>query len=85
MKRKSVFLSLISISALVLALLATACGATEAPTQEPTVAPTEAPPEQPTAEPTEAMPEEPEASVCGTDEEVTITYIGDPAGSHPDA
>jgi trehalose/maltose transport system substrate-binding protein len=22
---------------------------------------------------------------CGTDEEVTITYIGDPAGSHPDA
>ncbi len=22
---------------------------------------------------------------CGTDEEVTITYVGDPAGSHPDA
>ena len=22
---------------------------------------------------------------CGTDEEVTITYMGDPAGSHPDA
>lgn len=22
---------------------------------------------------------------CGTDEEVTITYIGDPAGTHPDA
>jgi hypothetical protein len=22
---------------------------------------------------------------CGTDEEVTITYIGDPAGSHPAA
>jgi trehalose/maltose transport system substrate-binding protein len=24
-------------------------------------------------------------SICGTDEEVTITYVGDPAGSHPDA
>ena len=24
-------------------------------------------------------------SICGTDEEVTVTYIGDPAGSHPDA
>jgi ABC-type glycerol-3-phosphate transport system substrate-binding protein len=22
---------------------------------------------------------------CGTDEEVTINYFGDPAGSHPDA
>lgn len=33
---------------------------------------------------TEAAPAEAAApSVCGTDEEVTITYVGDPAGKHP--
>jgi len=74
---------------------------TEAPVVEktaevvPTDVPTEAPPtEAPTAVPTEAPPPEPtattaevveEPNVCGTDEEVTITYIGDPAGSHPAA
>ncbi|MEZ4555506.1 MAG: ABC transporter substrate-binding protein [Caldilineaceae bacterium] len=50
-------------------------------------------PAEPAAEATEAPQEEAAAdaampadmSQCGTDEEVTITYIGDPAGSHPDA
>ncbi|MBN1260676.1 MAG: hypothetical protein JXB35_08350, partial [Anaerolineae bacterium] len=78
MKRKFWFPSSILIIALVLALLATGCGPTAAPTtEEPTVAATEAPATEP------AMDAEP--NICGTDEEVTITYIGDPAGSHPAA
>ena len=94
MKRRFLFLTLVLISALMLALLAGACTPTEAPPEEPAVEPTEAPAEEPQVEPTEAPAAEPTAtsaevsevpSICGTDEEVTVTYIGDPAGSHPDA
>jgi trehalose/maltose transport system substrate-binding protein len=53
---------------------------TEAETMEE--APTETMEEAP-AESEEAAMAEP--SVCGTTDEVTITYIGDPAGSHPAA
>ena len=45
---------------------------------------TEAPQEEEAAEAAGGdMPAE--MSACGVEEEVTITYIGDPAGSHPDA
>jgi len=75
--RKLVFLSLI----LVIALVATSCTPAEAPPPaEPTAEPTEAPTEAPA--PTEAI-EEP--NICGTDEEVTITYVGDPVGTAVDA
>lgn len=62
---------------------------TEAPAEEPAAAePTEAAAEEPAAEATEVPAEEamPATAInCGTDEEVTITFIGDPAGTHPDA
>jgi len=54
-------------------------------------APTEAPTEEPEVAATEEMvePEEEEAvidtSVCGTDEEVTITYVGDPVDTAKEA
>jgi trehalose/maltose transport system substrate-binding protein len=76
---------MVLIAVLVLALLAAACGPAEAPTEEPAAPPTEAPAEEP-EEPEPTVEEAPEIpSLCGTDEEVTVTYIGDPAGSHPDA
>ena len=60
-----------------------------APEPQPTEEPVEVATEEPvmTEEATEEMEEEMavDTSICGTDEEVTITYIGDPAGSHPDA
>ena len=53
------------------------------PAAGPEAAATEAPQEEAAEPATEAM--DAEMSVCGTDEEVTITYVGDPAGTHPDA
>lgn len=47
-------------------------------------APAPAPAEQPAA-PTESEAPAATDPVCGTSEQVTITYIGDPAGSHPAA
>lgn len=59
---------------LVLGLLAgCAAPAGVAPAPVSTEAPPAAAQEAPAAAP----------SVCGTDEEVTITYVGDPAGKHP--
>jgi trehalose/maltose transport system substrate-binding protein len=102
MKRTFFFLTLVTVSALMLALLAGACApaeappeepaveATEAPAEEAAVEPTEAPAEEAAVEPTDAPAEEPTeaaeaegapagegADICGTDEEVTITYVGD--------
>lgn len=80
--RKTLFVSLMLI--LLLAACAPAATPTPAPVVEPTkepvvqAAPTEAP--APTAEPT-AVPRNP----CGTDEKVTITYVGDPVGTAVDA
>lgn len=59
------------------------------PTVAPTVAPTKAP--EPTKSPEPTKPPAPTAaptqapSVCGTTAQVTITYVGDPAGAHPTA
>ena len=85
MKRQSLSFNLFLVVALVLALLVSACGATPDPTEAPTAVPTESAPAEPS--PTVAQPEPSGgvADICGTDEEVTITYIGDPAGSHPAA
>ncbi|MBN1147010.1 MAG: extracellular solute-binding protein [Anaerolineales bacterium] len=87
-----------SITVLMIILLA-ACA--PAPVATPTAPPTEAPVvEQPTIPPTEApsptsapateppAPTEPaveEWNPCGTDETVTITYVGDPVGTAVDA
>jgi len=61
----------------------------EAPAVEAPEAPAaEAPAaEPPAAEPAPAEPEAPvvDANICGTSEEVTITYVGDPVGTAVDA
>lgn len=70
----------ILVLSLMLALLLASCAPAETPTAEPVVESTEvAPTEAPTAEPVV------EPNVCGTDEEVTITYVGDPVGTAVDA
>lgn len=78
---------------LVLALSAACAAPVVAPAQPAAESPEPMPEAAVEAEPTEEPEAEPEAepmaevdlSRCGTAEEVTITYIGDPAGSHPDA
>ena len=67
---------------LVLGLVAGCAMPVQAPAA-PEAAATEAPQEQAAEPADEGMAAE--MSVCGTDEEVTITYVGDPAGTHPDA
>ncbi len=61
--------------------------ATEAPVVEPTKVPEVVPTEEPKPVETEAVVEEPsvDIGICGTDEEVTITYVGDPVGTAVDA
>lgn len=68
----------------VLSLVLVACGGASTDEEPAIEEPAE---EEPVAEePAEEEPmEEMDAGVCGTTEEVTITYIGDPAGSHPTA
>ena len=61
-------------------LLISMLSACAAPVAVPATAPA-----APEAGATEAAMEAATSSVCGTDEEVTITYIGDPAGTHPAA
>ena len=73
----------------ILLLAVSACApATPAPTEEAPPQPTAVPPQptavppEPTAAPTEVVVE---YNPCGTDEEVTITYVGDPVGTAVDA
>lgn len=79
---------------MILILVLAACA--PAPAEEPAAPADEAPEEEMAEEaedeePAEAEEEMEEAapeidlSVCLTDEEVTVTYVGDPAGGHPDA
>lgn len=87
--RKLMILSLILV-----VVFSAACNSKETPAveqpPEPVVEPTKAIVEEPVAE--EPVAEEPVAeepgvdvSVCGTTEEVTITYVGDPVGTAVDA
>jgi trehalose/maltose transport system substrate-binding protein len=97
MKRIPVLVIIVLLS-LLLVLALGACAAPPAAqvpdeesgaVSEPTQVAVEEPAEEVAEEPAEEVAEEPAesagAAVCGTDEEVTITYIGDPAGTHPDA
>lgn len=91
--RKLMILSLIFV-----VVFSAACSPQETPVVEPTtepMEPTKAVVEEPAAE--EPVVEEPEVeepvveepgvdvSICGTSEEVTITYVGDPVGTAVDA
>lgn len=75
--RKIVFLSLM------LVLLMASCAPAATPTAAPVVEPTAAPSTE--AAPTEAPVVVEEPNICGTDEAVTITYVGDPVGTAVDA
>lgn len=92
MKHRKFHQIMLLVSVLVIATLALAACAPTATTEPPPEPAVEEPAEPEVEEPTEAPEvEEPEEEpmaevdleVCGTAEEVTVTYIGDPAGSHP--
>ncbi|MFN2265858.1 MAG: hypothetical protein ACK2UM_16480, partial [Anaerolineales bacterium] len=77
MKSKLLFRSIVAIFTLLLVLAIASCGGSETPTEEAPPEPVEEVVEE-VVEEEPAPVEEVEAGICGTTEEVTITYVGDP-------
>ena len=79
MKRVN-YLVVFLVAVLLLLLAVSACAPAEAPPEAQAPEPTTEAVSEPAEEAAEEPAESAGAGVCGTAEEVTITYIGDPAG-----